>query len=174
MPHEKLTDCRAKKIEELWKKEFPDALILPTIGFPEVAGNCVMTLTHTLNTKCFCMDDLRVNGLRSKSILANNGFFTSEISKCQFLNIYQIQLPDIPGECGERSTVQYFIDKLTEYGIQVSASNYHLTGAGQPFILAVNSYNVGMCPEEFTCKTIKALNKTIDLIKKRRKCKHHG
>jgi len=173
MPHERLTDCRAKKIEDIWKKEFPDASILPVIGYPEVAGNCVMTLIHTLNTDCYCAKDLRIDGLKTKSIWANNALFSTEISKCQFLNLYEVTLPDIPGECGEKSTVQFYIDKISEYGIQVSAANYHLTGAGTPFPLVVNSYNVGMCPEEFTCKTIKALNKTLALIQKRTECNNN-
>jgi len=93
----------------LWKKTFPDATILPEIGFPKTAENGVMTLTHTLNSDEFCMKNLKINGMPSNSHLANNTLFSTEISKCTFLNLYESMLPDIPGHHIKKSTVQFYI-----------------------------------------------------------------
>lgn len=162
-----LTNRRAIKIEKLWQQLFPDAIILPKIGYPEPLGNGVMTLTHTANTKFLKMENMVIDGLTSNSPLANNALFSTEVSNGKFLTLYEIMLPDIPVKNGRKSTVQYYIDLLQKEGISVSASHYHWTGVKQPFMLAIHSYTIGMEPEEFTEKTKYALKKTLKLIKKR-------
>ena len=107
-----------------------------------------------------------INGLKSKSPLANNALFSTEITDGKFINLYDIMLPDIPGKCGEKSTVQFYMDALTKLNIQVAASHHHWTGL-KPFMLSIHSYNIGMCPEEFTKKTLHALKETLILIKQR-------
>jgi hypothetical protein len=166
-----LTDKRAKEIQRLWRRVFPDASIFPVVGFPSNA-NGVMTLTHTANTKCFKMENMRINGLKSNSPLANNALFSTEITDGRFLNLYEIMLPDLPGKHGKKSTVQYYIDHLQEEGIQVSASHYHWTGVGSPFMLAIHSYSASMSPECFVKKTIQVLQKTLKLIDER--MPHHN
>ena len=78
-------------------------------------------------------------------------------------------LPDIPGKKGQKSTVQYYIDRLEKLGISVSASHYHWTGVGDPFMLAIHSYSQKLSPLDFTQRTLKALNETLRLIKQRMK-----
>ena len=162
-----MNDTIAKNNQSKWKELFPSATLLPEIGFPDKGGNGVMTLTHSLNTNDFSMSNLTINGLESKSPLANNALFSSECSGNKYLNLYEVMLPDLPGENGARSTVQIYIDTLAKSGIQVSASHYHWTGVGSPFMLAIHSYNIGMSPNEFTELTLRALEKTINVIEKR-------
>jgi hypothetical protein len=167
MDCKELTNNRSKRIEQLWRLLFPDALILPIIGYPETRGNGVMTLTHTANTKHLKMHNMVINGLKSNSPLANNALYSVEIRDGRFINLYEIMLPDIPGEGGSRSTVQFYIDTLQDLGIHVSASHYHWTGSKQPFMLAIHSYSTTMSPEKFTERTLYALERALLLIKKR-------
>jgi hypothetical protein len=53
-----LDDCLAKEIEKEWKSAFPDASILPVIGYPSKSG--VLTLTHGMQH----MPLMKINGLR--------------------------------------------------------------------------------------------------------------
>lgn len=161
MPH--LSDQRAKEIQILWRHTFPDALILPIVGFPSKSRG-VMVLSHSINTKYFHMDKMSINGLKSRSPLANNALFSTEVADGKFLNLYEVMLPDIPGKNGKKSTVQYYIDLLSSENISISASHYHWTGVGAPFMLAIHSYSSDMNPECFVKKTSYAIRKTLDLI----------
>lgn len=162
-----ITDERALQLEQLWKELFPDALIIPVIGYPSIA-NGVMSLTHTVNTQCFKIGDIEINGLVSKSPIMNNALFSTEVSDDKYITLYEVVLPDIPGKNGNVSTVQYYIDNLQREGIKVAATHYNWTGVGDPFLLAIHSYSTTLAPECFVQKTLCVLNKTLNLINKRR------
>lgn len=163
-----MNDCLAKELEKQWKQVFPDATILPVIGYPS-KGNGVVTITHTMGDCKF----LKINGLKSKSPLSNNALFSSECSDGKYINLYEIMLPDIPGKCGEPSTVQIYVNTLQEYGLDVAGNHYHWTGAKMDgyFPLAIHHQNIGMAPHEFVCRTLKALKVVKEVIQKRlKKC----
>ena len=147
-----MNDCLAKKVECIWKEAFCDAMILPVIGYPS-CGNCVMTLTHGLGK---CVPNLRINGLTSKSILANNAFYSAEVTGCKWLNLYTGLIPNIPGKCGCKSSGEVYIEALVKLGISVENDNYHWKGSC-PTLLAISSKAIGMNPCEFSKKQIAAL-----------------
>lgn len=151
-----MDDCLAKKIACIWKESFCDAMILPQIGYPS-CGDCVMTLTHTLGK---CYPKLKINGLCSKSMLANNAFYTAEVSCGKWLNLYQGIIPNIAGQCGCKSTGEVYIESLVKLGISVENDNYHWKGSC-PNMLAISSKAIGMDPVDFTNKQIAVLKNTL-------------
>lgn len=151
-----MDDCLAKKIECLWIEAFCDAKILPQIGYPS-CNNCVMTLTHTLGN---CIPKLKINGLQSKSMLANNAFYSAEVSCGKWLNLYEGIIPNVPGTCGCKSTGEVYIEALVKLGISVDNDNYHWKGSC-PNMLAINSKAIGMDPIDFTKKQIAALKAVL-------------
>src|SRR3982751_6209985 len=82
-------DKLALKVQTLWQRAFSDAALLPVIGFPSNSGG-VLTLTHTDGSG----HNMRINGLPSKSPLANNALYSAECSKGRYLNLYEIMIPD--------------------------------------------------------------------------------
>ena len=152
-----MSDCLAKQIECIWKEAFCDAAILPVIGFPS-CGCCVMTLTHTLGK---CIPKLKINGLTSKSILANNAFYSAEVGCGKWLNLYQGIIPNIPGECGCKSSGEVYIEALVKLGISIDNDNYHWKGAC-PNMLAINSKAIGMNPIDFSKKQIAAIKAVLE------------
>lgn len=160
-----MNDCLAKKIECLWKESFCDATLLPVIGYPS-CGNCVATLTHNLGK---CIPIVKINGLCSKSILANNSFYSAEVSNCKWLNLYSITLPDIPGKCGCKSSGEVYIEALVKLGISIDGDNYNWKGTC-PHMLNINSKAVGMHPFEFTKKQIAAIKAVLDYFAKSSCC----
>lgn len=155
----KMDDCLARKIECMWKKCFCDALILPKIGLPS-CGKGVMTLTHKLGN-CSC---LRINGLASKSILMNNSFYSAEVSNCQWLNVYQIALPNVPGKDGCKSSAEVYTEALVKMGISIGSMSNLVNGAC-PDTLSITSTAIGMDPCEFTKKQISAIKCVLKYIK---------
>ena len=164
-----ITDDRAKTIEAMWKKDIPGALLT---GIPS-KGNGVGTLTHEVSIRNARADmRLHINGLPSNSILANNAFFTFEVSRGKYINLYEIMLPDIPGTNGEPSTIQYYTKLLSTHGIlAVAGDHFHWFGQsmlGVTSVFAIHHQSTGnMSPEKFSEATIDALLKTLDLIEKR-------
>lgn len=152
-----MNDCLAKQIECIWKQAFCDAIILPCIGYPS-SGNCVMTLTHTLGN---CAQKLKINGLISKSILANNAFYSAEVSCGKWLNLYQIKLPNIPGECGCKSSGEIYVEALIKLGISVDGNSYSWNGTC-PNVLTINSKAIGMDPCDFSKKQIAAIKAVLN------------
>jgi len=152
-----MTDCLAKKIECVWKEVFCDAMILPGIGYPS-CNHCVMTLTHTLGK---CMPKLKINGLTSKSPLANNALYSAEVSCGKWLNLYEVMIPDIAGDCGCKSSGEVYTEALVKLGISIEGDNYHWKGAC-PHMLAIHSKAIGMHPLDFTRKQIAALKAVMD------------
>jgi len=151
-----MNDCLAKKIECIWKESFCDAIILPQIGMPSCA-NCVKTLTHTLGK---CYPKLKINGLCVKSILANNAFYSAEVSCGKWVNLYQGLIPNVAGQCGCKSTGEVYIEALAKLGISIDNDNYHWKGSC-PNMLAISSKAIGMEPCEFTKKQIAALKSVL-------------
>src|SRR5579885_1854067 len=115
----KMNDKLATKIQNYWKKYFPDALILPIIGFPSNSGG-VMTLTHTMGGP-----QMSIDGLISKSPLANNALYSVECSDNKYLNLYEIMIPDIPGFKGEPSTAEVYVKALGDCGLDVAGVHFH-------------------------------------------------
>ena len=103
----KVTDKFAKHVLCLWKKYFCDALILPKIGYPSCAKG-VATLMHGLHLK----HKMKLNGLESNSALTNKALYSFECSNGQYINLYEVMLPDIPGKCGKKSTTEVFTKAL--------------------------------------------------------------
>lgn len=149
-----MTDCLAKEIECLWREAFGDAIILPIIGCPS-KSNGVMTLTHSI-----CLCPTVINQLPSLSPLANNAFYSAEVSCGKWLNLYEIMIPDIPGKKGCRSSGEVYTRALTKQGISVEGDHYHWKGAC-PTMLAINSKAIGMHPIEFSKKQICAIKKVL-------------
>jgi hypothetical protein len=152
-----MTDCFAKQLECLWKKAFCDAIILPEIGYPSCA-NGVMTLTHNLGK---CIPCLKIDGLTTGSILANNAFYSAEVSCCKWINLYRISLPDIPGVNGCKSSGEIYDEALVKLGISVEGDNYSWKGTC-PHVLTINSKAIGMNPCEFSQKQIAAIKAVLD------------
>ena len=166
-----VNDKVAKRVEKLWKDAFQSALLLPVIGYPSNADG-VATLTHQLNDS----HPMKLNGLVSKSPLANSALYSFECSDGKYINLYEIMLPDIPGKHGEISTAQYYVKLLGKYGLDVAGFHFHWTGAFmQPeatLIAAIHHQTTDhTTPEEFSRKTILAIEKTVSLIKLR--TQHH-
>lgn len=160
-----MNDCLAKEIECIWKQSFCDAAILPVIGYPSCACG-VMTLTHSLG-KCF--QKLSINGLKTKSIIANNAFYSAEVSDCKWLNLYQISIPDVPGECGCKSSTEVYTEALVKLGISIVNVGSNWKGTC-PHIVTVNSIAIGMEPKEFTKKQIAAVKAVLNYITPKQCC----
>src|SRR5437660_456839 len=107
-PHQ-LDDKIADKLAKLWAGAFPDAQVLPVIGYPSNADG-VITITHGGGG----MPHMKINGVTSKSPLANNALYSAEVvssgnSENSYLNLYEIMLPDIPGREGKISTAELYV-----------------------------------------------------------------
>lgn len=147
-------DRQALQIVSYWKRFFPDAAALPGIGLPS-QGKGVLTMTHTLGTP-----PMTINGLPSQSPLANNALYSAEQSQGQWLNLYEIMLPDIPGQHGSPSSVQSYVNFLEQRGISIAGNHYHWSGGLMmgKFPIAVHSQAAGMDPLAFSRAHVEALN----------------
>ena len=152
-----MTDCLAKKIECIWKQSFCDATIIPVLGMPS-CSNCVMTLTHSLGK---CYPKIRLNGLKTLSSIVNNAFYSAEVSCCQWMNLYEITLPEIPGKNGCKSSSEVYFEALIKLGITVEGSAYGWKGIC-PTSLSIRSKAVGMDPCEFSNKQIAAIKAVLE------------
>lgn len=160
-----MNDCLAREIECIWKQCYCDARIIPCIGMPSTA-NCVMALTHTLGK---CAPKISTNGLCTKSILANNNFYSAEVSCGKWLNLYQANIQDIPGKCGCKSSGEVYTEALIKLGISVEGDGYKWKGSC-PSMLLINSKAIGMNPCEFSKKQIAALKAVSDYFSKQNCC----
>ncbi|MBA3751066.1 MAG: hypothetical protein H0X03_09300 [Nitrosopumilus sp.] len=162
-----IDDCVAYKILRIWKRSFPDSFILPVVGFPSNNNNKVAVFSHTAGHDML----MRVNGLESKSPLSNNALYSFECTRDKFLHFYEIMIPDIPGEDGERSTAQIYVNALARNGLDVSGVHWHFWGGVDKDedrgVFAVHHQNIGMTPREFSCATIRALNEVFSVISER-------
>lgn len=152
-----MTDEVANAVTEIWRAAFPDATLLPTIGLPS-KGNGVMTLTHTMGGP-----PMTIDGLVSRSPLANNALYSCEASGTRFLNLYEIMLPDVPGANGKPSTTQRYVAAVARLGIDVAGLHYHWPGGlmSGRFPLALHTQKIGMSPFDFSKRTIQALHEAM-------------
>lgn len=156
----KMTDSLAKEVECLWKKAFCKATILPVLGVPS-CNECVMTLTHAMGE---CVPKVSINGLKICSMLANNGFYSAEVSCGRWVNLYQVMLPNIPGCNGCKSSGEVYNEALIKFGISVEGDHYNWKGTC-PCMIAVNSKAIGMHPIEFSKKQIAAIKAVQECFK---------
>ena len=162
-----INDRFAEKVTNIWKRSFPDAMLLPVIGFPSNNNNKLAVLTHTMG------DDhlMKINGLTSLSALANNALYSFECSRGNFINLYEAMIPDIPGCAEIPSTAQIYMNALRDSGLNVSASHFHWWGSEvypeDRGVWAIHHEAIDMDPVEFSKKTIKALELTMRAIEKR-------
>ncbi len=161
-------DKEAKEVEKLWREHFCTAKLLPVVGYPDVACG-VLTLTHGLDEGL-----IKVDSLKSKAMLLNNGFYSAEVAEGKYLNLYRVTLEDIPGRCGRLSTAQIYINTLAKLCLDVAGVNVSFTGQAKHKkargLITINHQNVGMNPCEFSRRTICALKKVLKVIKRREKC----
>lgn len=154
-----MDDCLAQQIECLWKQCFCDATIVPCLGVPSQTCG-VMWLTHTLGK---CLNDSKINGLCVRSPLVKNANYTAEVSNCQWVNLYEVILPNIPGKCGCKSTAEVYVEALIKLCISVDSITNDWLGQCQNKV-QIRSKNIGMDPCTFTKKQIAALKATIEYI----------
>lgn len=154
-----LTDDRALRIVSLWRQAFPDATPLPGIGLPS-QNNGVLTLTHTMHPELAKASPMTIDGLPSRSPLANNALFSTEVSRGgKYLTLYEIMLPEEPGKDGAPSTTARYTNAVARGGITVGGDHYHWKGGEMlgRFAIAIHTQAAGMDPETFTRVTIDAL-----------------
>lgn len=154
-----MSDALAQQVVALWRTGAPDAMLFPGIGLPS-QGQGVMTMTHTMGPGA---PPLTIDGLPSRSPLANNALYSCEVAGGRFLNLYEIMLPDVPGASGAPSSVQRYADAVTRLGIHVAGNHYHWTGAKMMghFPLAIHTYSIGMDPFEFARRTMAGLQAAL-------------
>lgn len=161
----KVSNKFAKKIECFWRKYFCDALLLPKIGYPS-CDKGVATLIHGSHIK----KNMKLDGLESKSILANKALYSFECSNGKYINLYETMISDIPGKCGKKSTAEVFVQALCNEGLTTSGDHYHWKGASilkkEHGIYAIHIQKINMNPIEFSKKLIKSLLKYECAVKK--------
>jgi len=155
-----LTDEDAERILQMWKV-FPGAAILPVIGYPSNSGG-VVTITHQMPGPM-----MKINGLTSKSPLANNALYSVEVSGGKYINLYEIMVADIPGKNGHQSTGSQYVQAIGDEGLQVAGVHFHWWGSTvvpqDKGVTAVHHQMTGdMDPYEFSARTIRALQSTME------------
>lgn len=115
----------------------------------------VMLLTHQLGTMPMTLD-----GVTSMSPLANNALLSIECvtinGRKDWLMMYEIMIPDIPGVRGEASTAEVYRNSLNDQGLRIDGDHYHWKGASR-LMNAIHHKQIGGDPLEFCRKTITAL-----------------
>lgn len=159
-------DKLADRLQRVWQKAFPDATILPVAGVPSQNGG-VALLTHSMGDGKL----MKINGQSSKSPLANNALFSTEVSDGKYLNLYEIMIPDIPGRNGEPSTAEIYVNALRDIGLDVAGVHFHWMGSTvlpqDKGVTAVHHQKSGMHPIEFSIRTILSIEKAMKAIKDR-------
>lgn len=120
-----------------------------------------MTLTHGLP-----LSNMVINGSKSNSPLANNALFSSECAGGRSLNLYEVMLTDFPGTMSDKSTVQVCVNALAEEGLDVAGVHYHWNGANMD-IKAIHHQNLGLTAQDFSARTIRALQTALAVITRR-------
>lgn len=161
-----INDRLARNVERMWQRAFPSASLLPVIGYPSNNNNKVAVLTHMMDKNL-----MKINGLTSRSPLANNALYSFECSRDKFINLYEIMIPDLPGRRGEKSTAQIYINALRDNGLDVAGVHFHWWGS-QVFpqdrgVWAIHHQKVGMDPDEFSKRTIAAIKEVTRSIEER-------
>jgi hypothetical protein len=147
-----MTDAKCEATLEEFKNLDPDAMILPEIGLPS-QGNGVCTIMHGMPGA----PNLKINGLESKSALANKALFSTECIGNKTLNLYEVMMPDKVSDVpGDLSSAEAYTQSLSAQGLNVAGTHFHWWGA-DPNVAAIHHQNVGMDPTEFVAKTINSL-----------------
>lgn len=153
------SDSEAEHVAGIWKAMFPDAAILPVIGYPS-QGKGVMTLTHSGNIAGSPANaPMTINGISSNSPLANNALYSAELTPQGWLNLYEIMVPDVPGKDGSPSLGSRYKNALQSLGIDVAGDHFHWAGGEMmgKFARAIHSQNFGMHPIDFSQRQLQAL-----------------
>ena len=152
-PPGQMTDEQAAAVVNLWRSAFVDAAPLPGIGLPS-QNKGVLTLTHTMHLPGLPpAPPMTINGLPSRSPLANNALGSFEISEGRWICLYETMLPDFGGGGGEPSSTQRYANALAKQGVDVAGNHYHWSGGAMMgrFALAIHSQTTGnMDPIVFT------------------------
>lgn len=128
-------------------------------------------ITHTMDANL-----MRINGLSSHSPLANNALYSFEcaqgtMGERHLLNMYEVMIPDIPGVNGDVSTAEFYVKRLWDLGLHVAGVHFHWWGstvfANDKGVTAVHHQNTDLSPEEFSRRTIQALQDVMALLEKR-------
>jgi hypothetical protein len=150
-------DSYARSVEAIWK-QLPAGSLLPGMGLPS-QGNGVATYTHQMSSP---LQPMIINGLPSKSALANNALYTFEQIGNNWLNLYEVMLPDIPGHNGALSSNQQFIQMLSDQGIQVAGVHFHWFGT--PATTAIHIQDATMDPKTFSSKMVNVLQNFVNIM----------
>ena len=76
-----IDDAMAEQVASVWRAMFPDAAVLPVIGYPS-HGKGVMTLTYSGNISGLPPSHpMTINGVTSGSPLANNALYSAELRR---------------------------------------------------------------------------------------------
>jgi hypothetical protein len=155
-----VNDRLARTINDQWKAAYPDTFTLPVVGFPSTNGGKFAIFSHTLDGPTGT--PMNVNGLPSKSPLANNALYSFECIRGKFMNLYEIMLADVPSCNGGPSSVQVYTNALCDRGLDVAGVHWHFYGgvadANDCGVIAIHHQNYGMSPAEFSRLTIAALD----------------
>lgn len=161
-------DAAAMGVVQLWRQLFTDAAPLPGLGLPS-QNKGVLTITHTMAMPGMPVPlPMTINGLASRSPLANNALGSFELASGRWLNLYEIMLPEAPGANGAPSTVQRYVNALQRQGVEVAGNHYHWTGGAMMgrFPLAIHSQSSGtLDPVQFTQAQIVALREALGLMR---------
>ena len=144
-------DNTCQNVLNVFKRLDPKALIFPGIGLPS-QNNGVCLITHTMGDG----SKMKINGLVSNSPLANNALFSFEKIGGQWLNLYEIMIPDTPNGPGQPSAAEVYATALVKNGLNSGVSHFHWW-ASEPYMAAIHHQNVGMDPVDFVNKTVNAL-----------------
>lgn len=163
-------DVAAESLLALWQSVFPFAQILPSIGYPSYLNAGVVTLMH--DTRMFANEEMiptTINGLQTSSPLANHALYSAECTNGTWIHLYEILLPDIPGQAGNASTVELYVRSLGDNGLHVAGVHFHWWGASKfandKGLIAIHHQMTGsMGPLEFSNRTISALSTALNAI----------
>jgi hypothetical protein len=150
-------DRYARSVEAIWK-QLPAGSLLPGMGLPS-QGAGVATYTHQMSHP---LKPMIINGLASKSALANNALYSFEITGNKWLNLYEVMLSDIPGHNGNRSSNQRFIQMLSDQGLQVAGVHFHWFGTVP--MTAIHIQDATMDPQTFSTKMVQVLKNFVNIM----------
>jgi hypothetical protein len=153
-----LDDKMTEQVANVWKAMFPDAAVLPVVGYPS-HGKGVMTIIHSGNVGGMPqMPLMTINGVSSSSPLANSALYSAELTPHGYLNLYETMLPDVPGRDGNPSLGSRYKNALQMLGIEVDGDHFHWAGGEMMghFARAIHSKNFGMHPLDFSQRQLRA------------------
>lgn len=155
-----MNDQIALAVQSIWKSAFPSAALLPGIGLPSQNHQQWFILTHQVGE----YPVMFINGLQCLNPLCTNALYSSELSNNLYTNYYEIMLQDLPGNNGQLSSVQVYLQALMKNGLLINGVHFHWLGTAQPFIAIHHTSPVGMSPIGFSYATIDALKTYFSYI----------